>query len=304
MNVMVTGATGFVGREVLRQLLTRGHAVRIVVRNPAAAAARDAAARFGVELRRGDVVKDASLADAVRGVDAVIHLVGIIGEIGQNTFENAHVHATNHVVRAATAAGARRYVQMSALGTRPDAVARYHQTKWSAEEIVRHSGLDATIFRPSLIYGAEDHFVNLFATLSRWSPMLPVMGSGQNRLQPVAVEAVAAALVGALTDPRAVGQTMDLCGPEPLTFLAVLDTILDVLRRRRFKLRVPLPLARIQAAALEFIFPTLLGRAAPLNRDQLIMLQEDNVGDPWPAAEMFGLKLAPFREGIAAYLRP
>ncbi len=303
MNVLVTGATGFVGREVLRQLQARGHTICIVARNPAAAA-RATAGRFGAELRRGDVVKDASLADAAQGMDAVIHLVGIISEIGQNTFESAHVRATDHVVRAARAAGVRRFVQMSALGTRPGAVSRYHQTKWSAEEIVRGSGLDWTIFRPSLIYGAEDHFANLFATLSRRSPFLPVMGNGQNRLQPVAVEAVAAAFVGALTEPRAVGQTMDLCGPEPLTFLAVLDTILVVLRRRRFKLRVPLRLARIQAAALEFIFPRLLGRAAPLNRDQLLMLQEDNVGNPRPAAEMFGLQLVPFREGIAAYLRP
>ena len=302
MKVLVTGATGFVGRELLRQLHAAGYPLRLLVRNPASPTARRVADEFHADLRQGDVIEGGSLAAAARGMDAVVHLVGIIGEIGRNTFENAHVRATGNMLQAARDAGVRRFIQMSALGTRPDAVARYHRTKWAAEELVRGSGLDWTIFRPSLIYGAGDRFVNLFAGMSRWSPLLPVMGSGQGRLQPVAVEAVATAFAAALAEPRAIGRTLDLCGPEALSLVALLDTILSVLGRRRVKLHIPLPLARALAAILELVWPRLLGCAAPLNRDQLLMLQEDNVGDPGPAAKLFDLKLAPFREGIGAWL--
>jgi NADH dehydrogenase len=302
MEVLVTGATGFVGRELVRQLHAAGHRIRLLVRRPDAPPARGLRERLPVQLFRGDVLEPSSFSAAFAGAEAVIHLVGIISEVGRNTFENAHAVATQNVVAAAKAARVGRYVQMSALGTRPDAVSRYHQTKWAAEEAVRGSGLAWTILRPSLIYGAEDHLVSLFARLSRWSPVLPVMGSGRGRLQPVAVEAVAHSFVRALEEPRSVGQTLDLCGPDRLTFVEMLRAILEVLGRRRLLLRVPMPVARAQARALEWVFPRLLGRAAPLNRDQLLMLEEDNVGDPTPAAELFGLRLEPFHEGIRRFL--
>jgi len=129
-----------------------------------------------------------------------------------------------------------------------------------------------------------------------------VMGSGRAKFQPAAVGAVAGAFVKALSEPRSIGQTWDLCGPETLTLPEILDQILGVMGRKRLKLRVPLFLARCQAAFLEFVFPRLLRKAPPLNRDQLIMLQEDNVGNPRHANELFALKHATFREGIASYL--
>ena len=192
---------------------------------------------------------------------------------------------------------------MSALGTRANAASRYHQTKWAAEELVRHSGLDFTIFRPSLIYGPQDQFINLFARLIRFSPVVPLMGSPWARYQPVPVEAVASAFVRSLGEPKSVGQTYDLCGPEALTLSEIVDRILDVLHRRRVKLQVPPSLARCQAILLEFLFRSLLRKSSPLSRDQLIMLQEDNVGNPQPANELFGVKPVSVREGIAKYLR-
>jgi NADH dehydrogenase len=191
---------------------------------------------------------------------------------------------------------------MSALGTRPNAASRYHQTKWAAEELVRHSGLDYTIFRPSLIYGPRDQFINLFARMIRLSPAVPLLGSPNARFQPVPVEAVAAAFTRSLSQPKSVGQIYDLCGPGALTLSEIVDQIMGVLQRRRLKLQVPLGLARCQAALLEFIFRSLLRKASPLNRDQLIMLQEDTVGNPQPANELFGLKPVTLREGIAGYL--
>lgn len=303
MQVLVTGGTGFVGRAVLAALAEAGHRARILVRRPAAPRVRALAERFPVEVVAGDVLAPDTLRAAMPGCEAVVHLVGIISEVGRNTFENAHTVATRNVVAAARVGGVERLVHMSALGTRPNAVSRYHQTKWAAEEAVRASGLNWTIFRPSLIYGAEDHFTNLFATLARWSPVLPVMGPGTGRLQPVSVQAVALAFVRALTEPAAVGRTFDLCGPERLTFEEVLDTILEVTGRRRWKLHVPLGLARFQAFVLELVFPRLLRRAAPLNRDQLVMLQEDNVGDPAPANALLRLPVESFRDGLSRTLQ-
>src|SRR5437879_1854498 len=173
MKVFVTGATGFVGEDIVRQLHGAGHSIRILVRDPNSRHAQEAISRYGAAIHPCNVLDARSLEGALSGCKAVIHLVGIISEVGQNTFENVHTRGTQNMVTAAQQAGVRRFVQMSALGTRPDAVSPYHQTKWAAEELVRRSGLQFTVFRPSLIYGRRDHFVNLFAKIIRFSPVVP-----------------------------------------------------------------------------------------------------------------------------------
>ncbi len=302
MKVLVTGATGFVGREVVAQLQARGHEVHALARGPVRTGAPPAMPAT-VRWHAGDVLTPASLPPAVSGMDAVVHLVGIISECGRNTFEKVHTEGTRNMVLAARQAGVQRFVQMSALGIRADAPARYQRSKWAAEEIVRASGLAATIFRPSIIYGPRDHFVNLFAGMARWSPVLPVMGRGHALLQPVPVTDVAIAFAGALTEPWSIGETFDLCGPERLSFVEILTTIQAVLGIKRWLFRIPLPCARLLALYLEFVFGKILRRPPPLNRDQLLMLGEDNVGDPAPANRLFKLQPIPFRAGIASYLR-
>lgn len=302
MKVLVTGGTGFVGREVLRQLRAQDHTVRILVRYTHSIRAREISAEFDAVLCGGDVGDPEALAEALGGVEAVVHLVGIISELGPNTFERVHAQGTATLVRAAAAARAKRFVHLSALGTRADAVARYHRSKWAGEEAVRASGLNWTIFRPSVIYGREDRFINTFARLSRWSPVVPVLGTGQVRLQPISVNAVAESIAKALTEPRSIGNTYDLCGDEPLRLLEILDIILDVTRRRRLKLRLPLWLGRAFAVFFEALWPPFLGLAPPLTRDQLLMLEEDNVGDPLPAKELFQFRSEPLRVGIARQL--
>jgi uncharacterized protein YbjT (DUF2867 family) len=302
MNVFVTGATGFVGREIVRQLHAAGHAIRILARNRNSRAVQEQVSRHRVEVHAGDVVAPASLDGSLAGCDAVIHLVGIISEVGRSTFEHVHTRGTEYIVAAAQQAGARRFVHMSALGTRPDAVSRYHKTKWAAEQIVRSSGLDWTIFRPSLIYGPSDHFVKLFAKLMRFSPVVPIIGNDRAGFQPVAIEAVAAAFVRSVSEAKSFGQTYDLCGPETLRLSEIVDQIAQATGRKRWKLRIPPGLARANAAFLEFVFPRLLRQAPPLNRDQLIMLQEEVTGDPTPANELFALQHPVFRQRVTEYL--
>ncbi|RME94506.1 MAG: complex I NDUFA9 subunit family protein [Verrucomicrobia bacterium] len=305
MRVLVTGGAGFVGRAVVAALLEEGHEAVVLARRPDTPAARTLAARDGVRVVAGDILDPASLPSALESADAVVHLVGIISECGRQTFDRVHRLGTQHLLQAVRQTGRiRRFIHISALGTRPDAPSRYHQSKWAAEQAVRASGLDWTIFRPSLIFGPGDQFVNRFARMSRWSPILPIPGSGRGTMQPVAVEVVAAAFARALTEPRAIGRTFDLVGPEEMTLAQILDHILAACGRRRWKLRIPGPLARIQAAILEWLWPRLLKRPAPLNRDQLLMLEERNTGDPRPAIELFGLPVIRFAQGLRQMFPP
>ena len=302
MNILLTGATGFVGQEMLRQLLGAGHSIRILARNPASRRVKEALSLGRVEVHPGDITDAGSLADACGGMAGIIHLVGIISQTGRHLREHPHAGHSEHPRRRAE----RRRSAVPSYkrpGHWAGAVSRYHQTKWAAEQSVRGSRLDYTIFRPSLIYGRGDRFANLFATITRFSPMVPVLGRRGARFQPAAVEAVAKAFVQALVRPEAVGRTYDLCGPDALTLPEILDVILEVTGRRRFKVRIPAGLAWALASVMEQVWPKLLGRAPPLNRNQLIMLGEDNLGNPSPANGLFSLPRTSFREGIARLLR-
>ncbi len=289
LKICITGGTGFVGRVLTRQLLDAGHGVRLVVRRPPRPVLQ--ARRFPMmpDFATADFSSSASLSGAFRGHDAVIHLIGIIGELGSQTFERVHTDLSRTVMEATRDAGVRRLLHMSALGTGAQARSRYHQSKWAAEEIVRRSGLDWTLFRPSLIHGREDGFTRLFARISAWSPVVPLLGSGSSLLQPIAVEQVARAFVGALGLPEAVGRSYDLCGTERLTLHEVIRTLLEAEGRRRCLFRVPMGVARAWAGVLEATFPPILRRAPPFSRDQLLMLEEGNIGDGGPADRAFGL---------------
>jgi len=303
MRILITGATGFVGQAVGEALVRWGHEVTALVRRTESPAALSLGARPGIALLAGEVTEPGPWQRHLTGHQAVVHLVGIISEAGAATFERIHVRSTANALAAAEAAGIRRFVHMSALGTRPQAISRYHQTKWAAEELVRRSGLDWTIFRPSLIYGRNSGFVRTFERLSRFSPAVPVIGTGQARLQPVSINTVAHCFAGAVEEDRSKGRMLDLVGSEILTFEQIVSTLLHALGRRRWLIHVPLPLAWVQATLLETVLGRWLKVPPPLNRDQILMLQEDNTGDEKPASDLFGLARVNFAEDLARTLR-
>lgn len=281
--IAVTGGTGFIGREVVRYARKAGLPVRVVARDP-----RQARLPEGVEVFHGNVLYGPSLEGAFQGCRAVLHLVGIINEWRENTFQRAHVVATQNVLDAAKRAGVKRWIQMSALGTRPEAPSEYHRTKWAAEEAVRKSGLAWTIFRPSLVYGEGDRGLNRLAAVVRYAPVLPVLGSGRARIQPIAVERVAHCFVAAIWTDVAVQKTYDLCGPVPMTWNELYDELMRVMGKRKPKLHVPVSLAYAMGALLERTGPYPM-----LSRQQVLLSQEDNCGDPTPAMSDFAFEQEP-----------
>ena len=297
MRVFVTGGTGFVGREILKQLSGEGHTARILVRGPWQERLHGIE---GIDAVNGDATDAASLDGALEGCDAVIHLVGIIREFPSRgvTFERLHVGATRNLLDAARQQGVQRFVHMSANGSREAADTAYHRTKWQAEQSVRESGLDWTIFQPSLVYGRGDQFVNMLADQIRKLPAVPVIGDGRYRLSPVAVENVARGFVAALENQAAIGQAYPCGGPDTVSYDELLDAIAAALGRSKpAKLHHPLWLMQPMIRMLDGF------SAFPITRDQLTMLLEGNECDPRPWAEAFGLSLTPLKDGLKEMLQ-
>lgn len=294
MKIFLCGGTGFVGGHLLKAILERGHQVLLLVHK------RSGNSAAGVEMEEGDITIPATFTDALRGCDAAINLVGIIREFPTRgvTFQRLHVEATENLVTAAAKTGVKRFIQMSALGTRPNAVSGYHRSKFRAEECVRGSGLDWTIFRPSMIFGPGDGFVNKLAGFIRGLPAVPVIGDGNYRLQPVAVADVARCFAMALEMPETCCKTYELCGPDRFTYNEILDTIGRVLGRPDVK-KIGNPVAMMKVIVPVFQRLSFF----PITMDQIQMLLEENICDgTW--RETFRFEPQRFADGIARYLRP
>jgi len=272
----------------------RGHRVRILARDPARAAGRVAG---GAELVAGDLADRAALERLVAGVDAVIHLVGIIVETGAATFAAVHVEGTRAALAAARAAGVRRVVHMSAVGARDNpAATRYHRTTWQAEELVRESRLPHVIFRPSLVNGPESVPIRILARLHRLLPAVPVFGDGTFPTQPVWVGDVAQAFALAAERPELVG-TFELGGPQVLTYEEFVLAIGRAVGRPRRLVHVPLGLVRVAARGFD-----VLGPAAPITTDQLQMLVEGSATPGNAITSAFGIKPLAFDAGLKRWL--
>lgn len=282
MKVFLTGATGFVGHNMLKRLLAEGHAVRALVRDPQKANLADHAK---VELVAGDVVEGSGLDQGMQGCDAVIHLVGIIVEKGSNTFERVHHLGTRNVVKAAKRSGIKRFVHMSALGVRADGVAPYQATKWKGEEEVRRSGIPFCILRPSLIFGEGDGFVTQMVETMRSAPLFrPIPGDGKPRFRPIFIDDVTACFARSLTAEAATNQTVDIGGADELTLNDVLAEIARCAGVRKPAVHIPLPFMFAGAAIMQNVL-----KNPPVTTDQLHMLREGSTCDIGPMKRIFGV---------------
>ena len=292
--ILVTGATGFVGRHLVGRLLNQKIPVRALVRVLSKA---QELKDQGIEVAAGDIADAASLDAAMKGCDKVIHLVGIIQEGRGFTFRSVHVDGTRNMLDAAKNAGAGQFIYQSALGSREGAASEYHRTKWEAEKLVRASGIPYTILRPSLIYGPGDLFTVRLAEAIRLSPVLPVIGTGRSKVQPILIDDVATCLVKIVTDERHLHKAYEIGGPEQLNYEEVTKAIAAALGVDRPTVHMPLFFMRTLARVAEMVLPK-----PPVTTDQLIMLQEDNTCDLRDIREALGIDPVRFRDGLARFL--
>jgi uncharacterized protein YbjT (DUF2867 family) len=302
-TIIVTGASGFVGSHLVPALLAAGHRVVALARTPAAGelvVGRLAAAdRDRVEVRIGDVTRPATLVPAMNGVDACVHLVAIPRDFnGGAELRLVNTEGTRAVLAAMHRAGIRRLVHMGAMGIEDDPALHFASSKAKAEALVRDSGLDWTILKPSIQFGEGDGFFNIVAGLVRLSPgVVPVPGDGSARFQPIHTEDVAAVTVQALADPATIEQVFELGGPRYWTYREITREVLRALGKRRLVIPMPVVLIRLVAGAAE-----LVHLAFPVATDQLRQLRLDNTGPLDLIRTRFGFEPRSM-EGALGYLR-
>lgn len=303
MKVYLTGGTGFIGSYVLRELTRSGHQVRCLVRDKPRGLAVES---DDVEQVDGSVTEPRSLRGTMSGCDAVIHLVGIIGEKPSRgvTYEAVHYEGTKALVNEAVDGGVSHFVHMSANNARPDGVSRYQTSKWKAEEYVKNADFDHwTIFRPSTVFGDPgpdnpEFAVRIARQLIRPFPVLPIFGDGKFLMQPVSVEEVAAAFVQALTREVARGKSYCAAGKERLTFVEMLDVITEAVGHvRKPKIRQPIAFAR---AIVHTVGRTGL---LPISPDEFEMLVEGNTCDSAAFYRDFDLTFKPFSPENLLYVK-
>lgn len=282
MQVFVTGSTGFVGNHVLNTLLDRGHQVRVLVRPGSEYKLKEP---DKVEVITGDVTESADLIQGMKGCDAAIHLVGIIRAFPNKdiTFERLHTEATANVIEAAKETEVPRLLHMSALGAREDGPTPYLRTKFAAEELVRQSGLNYVIFRPSLIFGRGGEAIKMFGDMVK-KYVVPIIGDGQYRFQPVSVNTVAQGFEKGLDPETAKDQTLDVGGPDNVTFDEIMDTLARVMGKSIVKIHMPVLPLRLATSALQH------APGYPLTTDQITMLLEGSTCDEKPFYELLGLE--------------
>ena len=292
--VLVTGGTGFIGSHIVKKLLSHGHGVAVLSRNPGR---RGGGVPTGVEVRAGDISDPASLVQAMSGIDTVINAVQFPNHPVENprrgyTYMQVDGHGTVNQVTAAKTAGVRRFIYLSGAGTREGQQAPWFVAKLMAERAVRESGIPYTIFRPSWVYGPEDRSLNKFATFARLLPFIPVIGNGQTRVQPVHVDDLAEAIALSVTLDRTVGQVYDVGGPQELTMDEIIRIMLRTMGKRKPLLHSPAGLMKLMTA------PLVLLPAAPMSPGAVdFVLMEERV-DTGPLLRDFGIALRPLAEGL------
>jgi NADH dehydrogenase len=289
-RIFITGGTGFVGSAIRSQLKDRP--VRLLVRNRAAA---DRLAGPNVEVVVGDVTRPETLRSAMDGCEAVIHLVAIIAEEGGATFDGIIRQGTVNVVAESKRAGIDRFIQMSAMGTRHDPQYSYFEAKWQAEQSVIGSGIPWTIFRPSVIFGPGDEFINTLAGLVKAAPVIPVVGDGKSKFQPVSVSEVASAFVRALDDPATAGHIYDLGGGKTYEYQEMLSVIAAKLGLKKPMVKVPIAFMK---PVVNLSKPLPKALRPPVTSEQLKMLSVDNCSSESATDMLIGRPAMRLEDGI------
>ena len=271
--VTVFGGTGFLGRTIVRQLVDAHVQVRIAVRNPATEATND------IEQVQADVRDEAAVGGVIAGAQAAVNVVGLYVERGEETFNAVHVQGALHVARQAKRHGLGRLIHISGIGADPTSASPYIRARGQGELSVKKAFSDATIIRPSVLFGSQDAFLNALDSISRVLPVIPLFGTGQTRLQPVYVEDIAAAVAACLRGAASVGKTYELGGAEVRTYREILQHVLRHRGRRRALLPVPFFIWDILASGLSVLTAPLI------TRDQIALMRQDNVVHP--GAESF-----------------
>ena len=280
MLVLVTGSTGFLGRRVVKELLERHHTVRCLVHTPGGERLFPGRAP---DIYYGNVNDMEALSEAAAGVDAAIHLVAIIRQRGRATFESINHQGTANVVAAAKQAGVNHFIHVSANGVTADPTFKYLFSKWQGEQKVVNSGLAYTVLRPTIMFGPGDEFLNTLAGFAKILLVAPVAGSGRNRYQPIAVEDAARCLALSVDRQDLKGRTLDIGGPDQLSYNEIVSIVARTLGKRGWRFHVPVWTMYLATLVLQLVQP----RPA-ITLDQLKMLGIRNVGEPGIVEQTFG----------------
>lgn len=297
-TVSVFGGTGFLGRRLVTRLAAEGATVRAVVRHPErAASALGAAVLDRVTVIRADVAEPSSIAAAVAGADAVVNAVSLYIETDGVTFESVHVIGAETLARQSASAGVARLVLISGIGADPESHSSYIRARGRGELAVRHVFPSATVVRPSAMFGPGDALFGMLAAVSRVLPVLPLIGGGRTRFQPVYVEDVAEAVARMLADPGAAGRTYEAAGPRVYTWHELVSVALRLIGRRRLLVSVPFAVAETMASLFE-----LLPRP-PLTTGQVDLLKSDNVASgSLPGLRELGIEPKSVEEIVPTYI--
>jgi uncharacterized protein YbjT (DUF2867 family) len=295
--IVVTGAAGHVGHHIVETLIDRGHSVRAMVHSPEKAQRR--LGDLAVEIVRGDVTDPATLAAALTGAEAVVHLVAIAIERAGLTYEDINYRGTLNVLEAARAAGITRFIYLGQIGSSPDVPYRFLKTKGMAQAAVTQSETEWTVVRPSVVFGPTDEFANVLARLLRITPLIfPVPGDGQAKFQPIFAGDVATICALCLEDPETVGGVYEVGGPDVLTFDQILERVMTTIGARRLTLHVPVPILRPVVGLMEAVVPS-----PPVTTSLLQLLAVDNTTHQNTVGSVFDIDPLAFEPANLAYMR-